>query len=304
MGCEALTKLNIKQHTKCVIDNTTDSLSTLSNIQKPEDITIQKKKSLMVLILSSLIPSTLWAFFILSPVFMSSGGESGFAGVALITIGINATPILIGINIGGYFLGIKLLKLPRLRSRAILVPIVTGIISANLFFIYYAVSISIVTAKYADLNPSASLVEEKIVSPFTTGEVSFTDYEYKINLYNDTNKTFDKVPIFVSLRYFDKDLSKNVHLGGSRSIYMDIKPGNNYIQGTVLINRDSFKNDEFLLTDKLRVLVELSVPNPRKIIINTSPQIDKDLQFYATEAKEEIENSTFLDTFTLPVSNP
>lgn len=273
------------------------------NIQEPTNTISQnedggKKKSFIVLIISSLIPSGLWAFLILSYIF--SLKNLGLEGFAFFIIGFIMTPVLIGTNIGIYLLGIKLLKLPKLGARAFLVPIIIGIISANCFLVTYQLFTYIVVAKYASLNPMGSIVEEKIIPASTTGDVSvsFNNYEYKINLSNNTNTTFDRVPIFVSLVYTDKKSGKNVHLGGSDPTSLDIKPGNNYLQGKALVDTNS------IIEGKLKVLISLPVAPPREVIIDTNPQIDKDLQHAITDVKEQRENIASLTNFSLPTTNP
>lgn len=127
---------------------------------------------------------------------------------------------------------LKLTVLPTLV--VIIVPVVINLISTQWYFIRVGISRAQYFNKYKGLNLSVELVEGRLV-PQTQQVYNFAaEYRYKLLLDNPSDKTFNDVELWVSLSY--KYMENERQDLGSKLLRVDIGPGENTLEGELLLD--------------------------------------------------------------------
>lgn len=243
-----------------------------------------KLKSFGALIISSLMPAGiyfLWSFSVLST------SNTGVAGLAFLYIGFILTIPVILMSIGEYYLITKLLSIARLHKATLLLPILSVIILMNWAILSQILVGTLYAGQYESLKPEVTIVEERLAGSETSADIFLASYHYKVNIHNNENRVFPRVPLVVEIGYINKNSPETDHKSfGVDTKSVEINPGDNIIKGEVKIDTFPVKRDHFVIRDKIRLWITFTLPKHNEyLILDTNQQINKDLQDFANKAK-------------------
>lgn len=216
--------------------------------------------SFLILFFISLIPFFLVMYIWYSaPDNMELGGLIYIFGIPLLF------PVTVAFVVITYKLVSQWLKLAKLSIIFIIVvPVVINLISTQWYFIQVAIARASYFNQYKGLNLEIKLVEDNLV-PATNEVYNFAaDYQYKLLLNNPSDKSFKNVDIWVSLNYKTSE-GKELDLG-LNNLKLNIKPGENILEETILIDSSALRCGYSKAQSPLQLVVKQNILEREKSI--------------------------------------